>query len=169
MHFYWTTCWHRIYWLRKLFLKTAGSPRDSREISIPCANIKPAYFLTISLYKVCLWLSNEHRSIPTKWHLLNNVLQLPVPLSKRLITKSAEIITTVGIEYKQMQFSPCFSNFEIALTSLSVAKYIFPIFCGVVRTIRFWFIRYIHLFKDDCNSPTELNWSCSFSHETIAS
>lgn len=49
VHLYWATCWHRIYWFRKLFLKIAGLPRDSRDISIPFANIKSAYFLTISL------------------------------------------------------------------------------------------------------------------------
>lgn len=50
-------------------------------------------------------------SAPTKWRLLNNVLQLSVTPSQRLLGKSAEIITTGANEYKQMHFPPCFSNF----------------------------------------------------------
>lgn len=76
-------------------------------------------------------------SVPKKWYLLNNVLQLSVTPSQRLLGKSAELITAGANEYKQVQFPPCFSNFEIALTSLYFTKYIFAGFLVLLKLLDF--------------------------------
>jgi len=108
-------------------------------------------------------------SIPTTWRVLNDVSQLSVTPSQRRLLKSAEIIATVGTKYKQMQFPTCLYNF-LRLHSLPIllpSKF-FLFFFSVIKAIIFWFVSSIHLLKDDCNSPTALNWSCSFIQKTVA-
>lgn len=150
-------------------MKTADFPRDSREISIPSANTKLAGFVTISLWRVCLGSLRNSGSAPTKWHSLSNVftaLSGSFPETGHHVCRGEHH----GTDRAQTNTVPALfeQRPEVALPSLSVVKYIVPILFSIIKTIWFWFIRSIHLLREDCNSPRELNWSCSFIWKTTA-